>query len=172
MLQQASLRDFAKAPARNIQSIVNWHYNHDFNAIAPNEQKYLAQREDLFSPVQKSVSPIRYLVNNSERLRTLPLWRYQKEGAPEYDNEQVLYYSDKRIDAFDSAFIFFLGTVMLVAPIWILQTLEVLQAKLGVITAFIVLFLAIMSYAVHTKPFEALGATAAYVDYSYFQLTD
>jgi hypothetical protein len=161
MLQQTILRKLPEVPDRNVQSVVNWHYNHDFNAIAPDEQSYLSHTGDLFSLVQKSVSPIRHLVNSSERLRTLSLWRYQKEDAPEYDTKQVLYYSDKRIDAFDSAFIFFLGAAMLVAPIWILQTLDVLQAKLGVITAFIVLFLAMMSYAIHTKPFEALGATAA-----------
>jgi hypothetical protein len=161
MLQQTMLRELPEAPNRNVQSIVNWHYNHDFNAIAPDEQKYLSHREDLFSVVRKSISPIRHLVNSSEKMRTLSLWRHQKDGVPEYDAGQVHYYSDKRIDAFDSALIFFLGSVMLVAPIWILQTLEVLQQKLGVITAFIVMFLAMMSYAIHTKPFEALGATAA-----------
>lgn len=51
---------------------------------------------------------------------------------------------------------------MLITPIWILQALTELKPKLAVITGFIFIFLLVLSLAMVAKPFEALGATAAY----------
>ena len=51
---------------------------------------------------------------------------------------------------------------MLIAPMWILQALDGRTLpKLGTITAFIVTFLMLVSYATLAKPFETLAATAA-----------
>ena len=44
---------------------------------------------------------------------------------------------------------------------WILQALDKNNHKLGVITAFVVVFLGLVSYATVAKPFETLAATAA-----------
>ncbi|EMR64000.1 hypothetical protein UCREL1_9029 [Eutypa lata UCREL1] len=66
------------------------------------------------------------------------------------------------MDAFASGVIIAVGSAMLIAPIWILQALNDPKAKLGVITGFIFAFLLILSLAMVAKPFEALGATAAY----------
>lgn len=71
------------------------------------------------------------------------------------------YYSDKKLNAFVSGVITAIGTLLLIVPIWILETLENLKVKLGVITIFVFVFLVILSSAIATKPFEALGATAA-----------
>ena len=54
-----------------------------------------------------------------------------------------------------------IGTVMLLVPMWILQALDKNNHKLGVITAFVVVFLGLVSYATVAKPFETLAATAA-----------
>lgn len=51
---------------------------------------------------------------------------------------------------------------MLIAPLWILQSIGGTNAKLVVITAFILVFLAILSVVTNAKQFETLGATAAY----------
>ncbi|KAI0902956.1 hypothetical protein F4823DRAFT_569169 [Ustulina deusta] len=66
------------------------------------------------------------------------------------------------MDSFASAVIVFVGASILVTPIWILQAIETLKTKLAVITAFVLVFLLILSFAMVSKPFEALGATAAY----------
>lgn len=50
---------------------------------------------------------------------------------------------------------------MLVAPMWILEFLEDTKVKLAVITASIVVFLALFSRMTDATPFETLGATAA-----------
>lgn len=67
------------------------------------------------------------------------------------------------MDAFASAVIVFVGASILVTPIWILQAINNLQTKLAVITAFVLVCLLILSFVMVSKPFEALGATAAYV---------
>lgn len=74
----------------------------------------------------------------------------------------MLYFSDKRIDAFASGVIVIVGLTMLLTPVWILQALNSLLWKLVVISIFIFIFLVTMSFTMVAKPFEALGATAAY----------
>ncbi|KAF3798027.1 hypothetical protein GCG54_00003930 [Colletotrichum gloeosporioides] len=66
------------------------------------------------------------------------------------------------MDASVSAMILAIGVVMLLTPIWILQAMNDLKERLGIITAFIFIFLLLLSLVMVAKPFEALGATAAY----------
>ena len=49
----------------------------------------------------------------------------------------------------------------LIAPLWILAFLGGLVQGLGLISAFIVLFVALVAAATVAKPFESLAAAAA-----------
>jgi hypothetical protein len=69
--------------------------------------------------------------------------------------------SDKRIDRFITAIIVGIGLAMLITPMWVLQSLDDPRKKLAIITAFIVAFLGMVSYATVAKPPEILAATAA-----------
>lgn len=112
--------------------------------------------------VHKDETPVRRLINSSKRLRTLSIWRQ----PPPTDNDNdgmVTYFSDRRMDNFASGVIIGVGMVMLIVPLWILAAMANTTAKLVVITLFVFLFLLILSFAIASKPFEALGATAAYV---------
>ncbi|WAO89487.1 Hypothetical protein NCS54_00688000 [Fusarium falciforme] len=162
VLQQSKLRSYPEAPNRDINSIRNWHYNHDYVAIAREEQEYLEHDKDLICMVQKDKTPLRRLIGSSLTIRTLPIWRHKDKTAPNYDAEHVFYYSDSRMDTFASAVIAVIGVVMLITPIWVLQAMNGLRAKLVVITVFVLIFLLVLSFAIASKPFEALGATAAY----------
>jgi hypothetical protein len=71
------------------------------------------------------------------------------------------------MDVFVSAMIVIVGATLLITPIWILQAMDSLKLKLAVITVFVTVFLLILSFAMVAKPFEALGATAAYVSTTY-----
>lgn len=156
------LRKYPRAPERDVKSINNWHFNHDYGAIDKDEQQYLEHTDDLICVVQKEKTPLRKVIDNSLRLRTLPLWRYKNDiPVPEYDAGNVSYYKDERMDKFASLIIVSVGVIMLITPIWILQSLADLNMKLVVITIFVFVFLLILSYFMATKPFEALGATAA-----------
>ncbi|KAJ8112218.1 hypothetical protein ONZ43_g5440 [Nemania bipapillata] len=126
------------------------------------EQDYLTHESDLFGVVQRDKTPLRQLIDNSRRLRTLPIWRVKNLGIPDYETDVVSQYSDKRISTFASGIIVSLGAILLLAPLWILNALGNPNLKLAVITVFIAIFLVILSFAMVTKPFEALGATAAY----------
>ncbi|KAK4112398.1 hypothetical protein N656DRAFT_709377 [Canariomyces notabilis] len=161
LLQHSRMKKLTKAPGRDIKSLKHWHYNHSNVAIAREEQTYL-NNEDLVRVVQEDRTPLRRVIDSSLRLRTLPIWRLRKHEAPVYDADYVSYYSGKRIDGFASTMIVTIGATMLIAPIWILQALNTLTMKLGVITIFILIFLLLISFAMVSKPFEALGATAAY----------
>ncbi|KAL2687391.1 hypothetical protein Neosp_004951 [[Neocosmospora] mangrovei] len=161
VLQQSKLRRYPEAPYRDIRSTRNWHYNHDNVAIAKEEQEYLQHDKDLICVAQKDKTPLRRLIDSSLTIRTLPIWRHKDKAVPNYDAEHVSYYSDSRMDKFASAVIAIIGVVMLITPIWVLQAMDGLKAKLGVITAFVLIFLLTLSFAMASKPFEALGATAA-----------
>lgn len=76
-------------------------------------------------------------------------------------DNNVHYISDEKIDRFIATFIMTPGLVMLIAPLWILAFLGGLIQRLGVISAFIVLFVALVSVTTVAKPFESLAAAAA-----------
>lgn len=77
------------------------------------------------------------------------------------DDKNVHYMADKKIDRFITTFIMIVGLAMLIAPLWILAFLEPLVQRLGVISAFIVLFVTLVSVTTVAKPFESLAAAAA-----------
>lgn len=67
---------------------------------------------------------------------------------------------DELVDVLGGVSIFITAIVMLIAPLWILAVLDSTSHKLGIITAFILVFLAVMIWATLAQPFELL-ATAA-----------
>ncbi|KAI1457149.1 hypothetical protein F4805DRAFT_475395 [Annulohypoxylon moriforme] len=164
IIQQTAMNKYQPAPNRVIRAIRTWHSNHEYRAIDKEEQSYLKEEneKDLIAVLPKDKLPVRRLIEHSRRLRTLPLWKQNSTEDPDYDADLVFHYSDKRIDEFASGLIFATGVIMLIAPIWILQSLQNQVYKLIVITLFIFIFLLTLSLAMATKPFEALGATAAY----------
>ena len=80
---------------------------------------------------------------------------------PLYDRDHVFHGSDRKIDRLMAIIVITIGTVMLIVPMWILPNLKGANAKLGTITAFMLLFLGLVSYTTVAKPFETLAATAA-----------
>ena len=118
--------------------------------------------QDLFSVVPREKAPVRRLLDRSRKFRIASFWRSKDApGLPIYDQDVITDSSDKRIDRFVTVLIVGIGTVMLLVPMWILQALDKNNHKLGVITAFVVVFLGLVSYATVAKPFETLAATAA-----------
>lgn len=164
MLQQSALLKAPLACTQDIKSVRNWHYNHSNLAISAPETSYLSHDLDLYNVVPKEKTPLRRLLDRSRKFRIHFLWRKaQAPDLPLYDQDVITYTDDKRIDRFVTIVIVGVGTVMLLAPMWILQALQSNGLKLGVITVFVVVFLGLVSYATVAKPFETLAATAAWV---------
>ncbi|KAI1110376.1 hypothetical protein F5Y14DRAFT_429218 [Nemania sp. NC0429] len=162
LIQQSQLREYVRAPSRDIKSLKTWHANHQNVAIVEEEHSYLGQSQDLVRLRSHEKTPLRNWIDNSLALRTLSIWKKQSRGIPEYEASNISYYSNASMDAFASAVIVFIGASILVTPIWILQAINNLQIKLAIITAFVLVCLLLLSFVMVSKPFEALGATAAY----------
>ncbi len=147
-------------PKRNVCSLENWFANHE-NAILASETEYINHSYDLFplSPTEKS--PLRLLLERSRHFRGLRIWE-QKTLDPEVKKDENIHISsDSKIDKFVSGTIMSLGLAMLIAPLWVLAFVNDLVQKLGTISAFIVLFVALVSLTTTAKPFESLAAAAA-----------
>ncbi|KAI1743042.1 hypothetical protein F4680DRAFT_410880 [Xylaria scruposa] len=162
LIQQSQLREYVRAPSRDIKSLRTWHANHQNMAIDEEEHRYLEHHRDLIRLSSKDKTPLRNWIDNSLALRTLRIWKKQSRDIPKYEANNVSYYSNTSMNAFASGMIVFIGAFLLIVPIWILQAIENLQVKLAVITTFVLVFLLVLSFAMVSKPFEALGATAAY----------
>ncbi|KAI0450215.1 hypothetical protein F5B21DRAFT_442376 [Xylaria acuta] len=162
LIQQSQLREYIRAPSRDVKNLRTWHTNHQNMAIDEEEHRYLEQDQDLIRLRSNDKTPLRNWIDNSLVLRTLSIWKKQSRAVPDYEASNVSYYSNTSMDTFASAMIISIGAFLLVTPIWILQAIENLQTKLAVITTFVLVFLLVLSFAMVSKPFEALGATAAY----------
>lgn len=166
ILQQTEIKKYPPAFKHDLKSVRNWHYNHGVlnGPILSEEQKYLDYDHDLVCVVPKEKTPLRQLFDRSKKFRIHPFWKSNKAPElPVYDQDVIMYTSDKRIDRFITVVIIGIGTVMLLVPMWILNAVNNNNIKLAVITAFVVVFLGLVSYATVAKPFETLAATAAQV---------
>ena len=147
-------------PEKDICSLDNWFYNNG-NAILAEETDYIKYPSDLFSLVPRTKSPLRLLMERSSRFRFFKWWQQKTVEGLAGGDETVHYSSDEKIDRFVATVIMGLGLIMLIAPLWILAFLEGLTPRLGVISAFIVLFVTLLSVTTVAKPFESLAAAAA-----------
>ena len=160
VLQHSQIRARPKVPKKDIISLENWFYNHK-NAILPAETEYINRPSDLFTLVPASKSPLRLLLERSRRFRLLRIWRQKPSDSAMVRDENVHYISDAKIDHFVTIFIMSIGLIMLIAPLWILTYLGGLARRLAVSSAFIVLFVVLISWTTVAKPFESLAAAAA-----------
>jgi hypothetical protein len=69
VLQYAELKKYPTAPPQDVQSLLNWHRNHNSCAIAEEERNYLIHVHDLFSLAPKVKTPLRRLLEKSRRFR-------------------------------------------------------------------------------------------------------
>lgn len=106
-------------------------------------------------------SPLRLLLERVPHFLKLRLWEQKITDQSGTEDESIQYFSDEKIDRFVSSFIMSLGLIMLIAPLWILTFLGGLVQRLGVISAFIMLFVALLFFTTVAKPFETLAAAAA-----------
>ncbi|OBT63849.1 hypothetical protein VE03_06580 [Pseudogymnoascus sp. 23342-1-I1] len=163
IIQQSELRKYPQAYRQDLTSVRNWHHNHDNRVIADEESDYLNHDQDLISIVAKEKTPLRRFLERSRKFRIFRLWHHHPRAElPVYDKDMITYTSDKRIDKFISTLIVAVGSVMLIAPMWILNSLQNTVYKLAVITAFIFVLLGLLSSTTLAKPFETLAAVAAY----------
>lgn len=154
----------SRRPARKrfVQNVRNWLSNHR-GAISEEETFFVDHDEDLISVLETEQPTARRLFEDWMMRTKLfyPLFRKEPPEKLNKVDESTLYFANnKRIDLFSSITIFMVGSVMFVAPLWILQALNEFRSRLLVITVFIFVFLAVLASATIGKPFEILAVTA------------
>ncbi|ORY00305.1 hypothetical protein BCR34DRAFT_575896 [Clohesyomyces aquaticus] len=164
LIQFSTIRSQPRASKKNIESLDNWFHNTQ-NAILDEEAAYIKHPYDLAAIVPKPTTPLRQFLERSTRFRRLGLWKKitPRHVTAHFPYPEALHYgSDARIDRFVAATITLLGLAMLIAPLWILANVNGVSKRLGVITGFVVLFVALIGFTTVARPFESLAAAAAY----------
>ncbi|KDN65471.1 hypothetical protein CSUB01_05517 [Colletotrichum sublineola] len=161
VLRCSQMSSLPKAQGRDIESIENWFLANP-GAIDQSESAFINHKEDLISIVPKVKSPLRRALERVSGFDLSPLFSMRPSGDF-YDPELTRYYNDRKIEKFITAIVVMAGFLMLVAPLWILVFVSGELERLGIITAFVALFLALVSTVTIAKPFDTLAATAAYV---------
>ena len=145
-------------PEKDICNLETWFSNH---TILAEQTDYIRYRSDLISLAPRMRSPLRLLLGQASGFRFLKRWQLKFFFREASGDPGVWYSADEKIDRFIATVIMGLGLIMLIAPLWILAFVEGLIPRLGVISAFIVLFLVLLSITTVAKPFESLAAAAA-----------
>ena len=155
---------------RDIQNLENWHNTYP-GAIHPFESAFVKQRDDLINLVKIPRTPLRSFLERFDCFRWSRVFQHtphkfkqpSSSDSTGYDPEITRHHAEDRIDGFVNAVICLCGFLMLIIPLWILLYTSSRAAQLGIITAFVALFLAIVQSVSVARPFESLAATAAYV---------
>ncbi|EXL78953.1 hypothetical protein FOPG_06936 [Fusarium oxysporum f. sp. conglutinans race 2 54008] len=164
LLSYSHLAALAPAPKWNLRNLRTWFSNNP-GAIMESESAFLTHNDELIS-IWKEKPPLRRVFEQyfvSSYGEVMGLFKKDARRMESHDRTTTYIYSDAAIDNF--AFVVMLATtlVMLIAPMWILQNLSSANGKLGVITAFAIVWLGLVSYAANGRPFEKLAVTAGYL---------
>lgn len=158
------MQSMVPAPQRNIRNLKAW-FEDNTGAIIDNEADFIHHSEELVS-LSKPKTRLRelfedhvvYATRQKMRLFHRPLPARSQTSAR--DREATYTASREALATFGSASVFAAATVMLIVPLWVLQTVETIKVKLAVITVFMLLCLFLLSFAMLGRPLERLVATA------------
>ncbi|KAI3335893.1 hypothetical protein F4824DRAFT_462831 [Ustulina deusta] len=163
VLRYSEMRRLLPAPDRNVRNLQTWFENNE-GAILKEETEFIQHRDELIS-ISTPKSTLRQWFEDHivTRVDVMGMFKRQtKLNLGTYDQTSVYTFSDDAINTLGSLAVFVVALVMLITPLWILQSLEVLQKKLAAITVFVVVFLAFLTVTTPGHPFERLAASAGY----------
>ena len=151
----------------DVNAVRTWLGNHDY-AINEAEAAYInSEYDDDLIPVHpKARSWFRKVLEKSSLLRRPPLRsclsRKPCDPLIRAKEKNTIWHNDKHVEYLSTTVIGVVGLGMLIGPIWALYTVEPPKARLGIISAFIVVFYILVGIATTAKIFESLAAVAAY----------
>lgn len=153
----SQIRTWRSAQKYQIENIEAWFWNHP-TAIVKEEQEFVRKAGDVVALVARVKSPLRLLLEKFHSVLTCSMFRAKQRVDQSFTTSC---YSNEKFDAFVTAVLIFSGILLLLGPMWTLQCMTNNTKRLGVITAFILLFTSLLASATVAKPFEVLAATAA-----------
>lgn len=132
--------------------------------ISDKESAFIYQDGDLLALVPKEKQPLRRIVETCDKFMLGWWFRKSSRGTKQYTDVygSTTYQSDAKIDGFVTALMLLLGLALLIAPLQLLDRLGTVRVKLDAICGLIAGFMLIMVLVMPAKPWETLGATAAY----------
>ncbi len=166
------MKTMVGAVESNVRRVKIWHGNRKDGVIHPDEMGYL-EAKDLITVAKRPKSPLRRFFEQQVLAPALgPLakllhifhLRDIASKRPGHEFSSSIIGEDKYVDLIASITIFLTAVVMLIVPLWVLATLNTLTSKLGVITAFTLALLLVLSGGTLAKPFEILATAAGYED--------
>ncbi|KAI0409114.1 hypothetical protein F4802DRAFT_232628 [Xylaria palmicola] len=164
VLRYSQMRRLFPASERNVDNIKTWLDNND-GAIMEAETQFIQHADELIS-ISAPKSAVRQWFEDQIVLRMptrLGLFKLKAHShSPLSPHGEITTYtfSDRAIELFGHAMVFLVASAMLIAPLWILGSMNTLEQKLGVITGFVLLCLGFLSLTTLGRPFERLAATA------------
>ncbi|MCJ1357940.1 MAG: hypothetical protein MMC33_007936 [Icmadophila ericetorum] len=165
VLTHSQLKERPAPTKRQVKNVKIWLDNNQ-SAIKKDEASFIDVKGDLMTLVPKANVPLRRFFNKFECFREIPCFREDMSDADFAPT--TIHNKDERIDKAITFTTITIGLVMLLAPLWWLQKVTIDDPtanpnyRLGIITLFIGIFTGLLSLVTVAKPFEVLGATAAY----------
>jgi hypothetical protein len=131
----------------------------EYSPIDSDELKYLDLTGDLIRIVPSSKGLLTLWCEKSRFLK----WLFRKELRPgQIESTTIRLWSEKAMQASADAILITTGLCMLYGPMWWLNWVDNSSKRLGIITGFVFLFAMSIAIIGGGRPFETLGATAAY----------
>lgn len=162
LIQNSDLRARRPVKARNIDSLRNFFWN-AHNAILEEEVLYVKHYEDLIQLAYDPWRPLREFVRSlsirlrfPERRRVTSIAKSEKVRVETYG----FGLSERTIDTVVVIISTAMAVALLIVPLWLLAVTHGIKTRLGIITGFVVLFLAISEFTTDTRTLDGLLAAA------------
>jgi hypothetical protein len=144
---------------KDVQSLHNW-LNLFEGAIYRPEIRYLDRLDDLIYVTPNPDSSLRRAFGYIAPKLNLPCFRRNPDPEMGYDEPNLMLWNEQHAQAFFTKATMVVGLGMLIGPLWVLEFVNGPLQRLGVITAFVVLFLFLLSVATTARPIESLAGAA------------
>jgi hypothetical protein len=145
--------------AADVDSVKGWFRRYQHAIYAP-ERRYLETGDDLIYVLPKFRRPWLQSIFCYLLVNTFKTFRRSPTDQIAYDEEIMIFQNKPRADFLLGLIIVPFGLFMLIGPLWILYVEADAKARLGVITAFIIAFAALVFLTTGAKTYDGLAATA------------
>lgn len=153
----SKIRAKPKAQPRQINNLRGFRGS---KAIRAKEMEFIDHEHDLISINDHPSTPLGKMLAATKIIR---LSRFmQAKPIAEAQSSSTHYSSDESLGNLSTASIIILGMGLLMGPIWWLDAVNDSTIRLGIITGFLAVFMALMSLATVNRPFEVVASSAAY----------
>ena len=156
VLSYKQLKSAPSAPKWNIKNINTWLENSN-GAIEQAEVDFL-KADDLITVSNTRKSWLRLRFEKYVLISTGGFFgRLGQRDGPDKTN---MYGKDEPVDGIAAVATFVAVMVLLVVPLWVLAATKNMNTRLGIITAFIVILLSVITWGTSAKPLQIIAATA------------